>query len=117
VRGEGGRFFHPETGEEIHPILRIPPDPKGELRLEEADEMGDPLFLEGVEIPVAHRMHRAPLPPPEGGLVIVSLALAQAWAREYVAPSGVFVPDTGAGAVRDMAERIVGVARLIRAIA
>lgn len=117
VRAEGGRFFHPETGEEIHPLLRIPPDPEGELRLEEVDEMGDPLVLEGVKIPVALRMYRVPPPPPEGELVIVSLALAQAWAREYVAPRGVFVPDTGAGAVRDMAGRIVGVTRLIRVIA
>ncbi|WP_322794745.1 hypothetical protein [Thermoflexus sp.] len=117
VRAEGGRFFHPETGEEIHPILRIPPDPEGELRLEEIDEPGDPVRIGDLQIPVVLRMFRVPPPPPESEAVIVSLALAQAWAREYVAPKNVFVPDTGTGAVRDQAGRIVGTTRLIRVIA
>lgn len=117
VRVERGRFFHPETGEEIHPILRIPPDPEGELRLEEVDEPGDPIRIGGVEIPVVLRTFRVPPPPPEGEGVIVSLAQAWAWAQEYVAPQNVFAPDTGAGAVRDQAGRIVGTTRLIRVIA
>mgnify|MGYP000089880641 CR=1 FL=1 len=117
VRAEGGRFFHPETGEEIRPILRIPPDPEGELRLEEIDEIGDPIRIGDVEVPVALRLYRVPDPPPPGEAVIVSLALAQAWAREYVAPEGIYVPDTGSGAVRDLGGRIVGTTRLIRVVA
>ena len=117
VRAEGGRFFHPDTGEEIRPILRIPPDPAGELRLEEIDEPGDPIQIDGAEIPVMLWMFRAPPPPPEGEMVIVSLALAQAWARIFVAPEGIYVPDTGSGAVRDLGGRIVGTTRLIRVIA
>ena len=117
IRVEGDRFFHPETGEEIFPLLELPPDPSGPLRLEEVDEEGDPVRVGDVEVPVALRLYRVPDPPPPGEAVIVSLALAQAWARIFVAPEGIYVPDTGSGAVRDLGGRIVGTTRLIRVIA
>jgi hypothetical protein len=116
IRAEGGRFFHPETGEEIRPLLVIPPDPTGPLRMEEINEEGDPVRIGDVEVPVTLRVFRVPELPREGGDIIVSLPLAQAWAQIYGAPSGVYAPDTGSGAVRDLAGNVVGTKRLIRVI-
>jgi hypothetical protein len=116
VRVEGDRFFHPETGEEIRPLVVIPPDPAGPLRMEEIDEEGDPVRIGDVEVPVVLRVFKVPEPPPPGEAMIVSLPIAQAWAREYVAPEGIYVPDTGSGAVRDEKGNIVGTKRLIRII-
>ena len=116
VRAEGDRFFHPDTGEEIRPLLIIPPDPAGPLRMEEINEEGDPVRIGDVEVPVTLRLFKVPELPREGGDIIVSLPVAQAWAHIHGAVSGVYVPDTGSGAVRDLAGNVVGTKRLIRVI-
>jgi hypothetical protein len=116
VRVEGDRFFHPDTGEEIRPLVVIPPDPAGPLRMEEINEEGDPVRIGDVEVPVTLRLFRVPELPREGGDIIVSLPVAQAWAHIHGAVSGVYVPDTGSGAVRDERGNIVGTRRLIRVI-
>jgi hypothetical protein len=66
-----------------------------------------------VEAPVTLWIFKAPGPPLEGEAIIVSLPLAQAWARIYVGPTGVYAPDTGFGAVRDTSGNIVGTEWLI----
>jgi hypothetical protein len=117
LRAEGGKFYDPETGREVVPLLVIPRS--GEvLRMQERDEEGDPILLDGVRIPVVLRLFEVP-PIPSGDpetMWIVSLPIAQAWAREYVAPEGIYVPDTGSGAVRDEKGNIVGTRRLIRVL-
>jgi hypothetical protein len=65
---------------------------------------------------VVLRLFRIPELPREGGDILVSLPVAQAWAHIYGAVSGVYVPDTGSGAVRDEKGNIVGTKRLIRLI-
>ncbi len=117
VRVVEGRFLDPQTGEEILPLLVLPPS--GEVwRLEEVDEEGDPLLIQGKEIAVALRLLRVPEPPPEDPdtIHVVSLPLAMAWARAFVSPRDIYAPDTGSGAVRDEQGRIVGTRRLIRIV-
>jgi hypothetical protein len=117
VRVAEGRFFDLQTGEEISPLLVLPPS--GEVwRMEEVDEEGDPLRLDGREIPVTLRLLKVPEPPPEDPdtVHVVSLPLAMAWARILVAPRDIYAPDTGSGAVRDEQGRIVGTRRLIRIV-
>jgi hypothetical protein len=117
VRAEGRKFYDTETGREVVPLLVIPSSGQV-LQMEEKDEGGDLLVLNDVEIPVALRLFEIPPIPPEDPetVWIVSLPIAQAWAREYVAPRNVFAPDTGSGAVRDEKGNIVGTRRLIRVV-
>jgi hypothetical protein len=126
VRVEGGRFFDPETGEEIFPIVVIPPNPEGPLRLEKIVKEERAVQIGDVVVPVELCVYDIPEPPPPGEAVIVSFSVAYAWAWQYeegyirvypwecVSPEEIYIPDTDDGAVKDEEGNIVGTRRLIQ---
>jgi hypothetical protein len=129
VRVEGGRFFDPETGEEIFPTVVIPPDPEGPLRLKKVVKEEVAVQIGDVVVPVDVCFYVAPALPPPGEAVIVSLSVAYAWAWEYewgcekgyiglypwqLVSEEIYTPDTDDGAVKDEEGNIVGIRRLIQ---
>jgi hypothetical protein len=125
VRVEGGRFFDPETGEEILPIVVIPPDPEGPLRLKKVVKEERAVQIGDVVVPVDVCFCVSPGLPSPGEAVIVSFSVAYAWAWEFgeghigvypwegVSSEEIYIPDTDDGAVRDEEGNIVGTRRLI----
>jgi len=125
VRVEGDRFFDPETGEEILPIVVIPPDLEGPLRLEKVVKEERAVQIGDVVVPVDVCFYVSPSLPSPGEAVIVSFSVAYAWAWEFgeghigvypwegVSSEEIYIPDTDDGAVRDEEGNIVGTRRLI----